>query len=102
LAPGFKVALGPVRQALEGHDAPYVMGDDPERMDAHAVISAQPLRRAVIRNATEMPGYLYLVAHTSNLPAGGWATVQSSLAQPVMGLIAGVVALRSLLAPWVI
>jgi len=102
LQPGFRVALGPVREALEGRNAPYVMGDDPERMDAHAVISAQPLRRSLIRNASGTPGYLYLVAHTSNLPAGGWATVQASLAQPVMGLIAAVVALTTLLAAWVI
>jgi hypothetical protein len=46
LAPGFKVALGPVLRPIDQPAAPYVMGDDPERMDADAVIAAVPLRRA--------------------------------------------------------
>src|SRR5687768_2222747 len=33
LPAGFKVAMGPVRQAAESPGAAYVMGDDPERMD---------------------------------------------------------------------
>src|SRR5438445_582804 len=36
LAPGFKVALQPVLQAVGRADAAYVMGDDPERMDKNA------------------------------------------------------------------
>ena len=102
LAPGFRVALDPVREAAGPQGAPYVMGDDPERMDADAVIAARPLRRATIRPAPDAAGYLYLVAHTPSLPAGGWATLQASLARPALGLIAGVVALTTLAALWVI
>jgi signal transduction histidine kinase len=102
LAPGFRVALGPVRQAVDMQSTPYVMGDDPERMDADAVIAAQPLRRAVIRAAPEAAGYLYLVAHTRRLPAGGWATLQASFARPALGLIAAIVALTTLLAVWAV
>ena len=100
LAPGFRVALGPVREAVDMRRTPYVMGDDPERMDADAVIAAQPLRRAVIRAAPEAAGYLYLVAHTRTLPAGGWATLQASFARPALGLIGAIVALTTLLAVW--
>ena len=102
LAPGFRVALGPVREAVDMRRTPYVMGDDPERMDADAVIAAQPLRRALIRAAPEAAGYLYLVAHTRTLPAGGWATLQASFARPALGLIAAIVALTTLLAVWVV
>ncbi|MGE5116864.1 MAG: hypothetical protein ACM3N6_10290, partial [Betaproteobacteria bacterium] len=56
LAPGFRVALGPVREAVDPRSAPYVMGDDPERMDAHAVIAARPVRRAVIRPTPDATG----------------------------------------------
>jgi signal transduction histidine kinase len=102
LAPGFRVALAPVREAVDMRHTPYVMGDDPERMDADAVIAAQPLRRAVIRAAPEAAGYLYLVAHTRTLPAGGWATLQASFARPALGLIGAVVALTTLLAVWIV
>ena len=102
LAPGFRVALGPVHEAIDMRRTPYVMGDDPERMDADAVIAAQPLRRAVIRAAPEVAGYLYLVAHTRALPAGGWATLQASFARPALGLIGAIVALTTLLAVWIV
>ena len=46
LPPGFKVALAPVLQAAGQKDAPYVMGDDPERMDANAVIAVHLSRPA--------------------------------------------------------
>ena len=54
LPPGFKVALEPVRQAAAAagsgdRRAAYVMGDDPEYMDADAVVAARVLRRASIR-----------------------------------------------------
>ena len=50
LAPGFKVALGPVLAAMRSAKedpgrTSFVMGDDPERMDADAVVAAEPLRR---------------------------------------------------------
>ena len=101
LPKGFKVALGPVMQAIGSTPMPYVLGDDPERMDASAVIAARPLRRAVIRNEADVPGYLYLVSHKRTLPEGRLAALQSTFAQPALVLILAVVALSTLLAAWV-
>jgi signal transduction histidine kinase len=101
LPPGFKVALRPVMEAIGAMPMPYVLGDDPERMDASAVIAARPLRRAVIRNESSVAGYLYLVSHKPNLPEGRWAVLKSTLAQPSLISILAVVALTTLLAAWV-
>ncbi len=98
LAPGTKVALAPVRESIEQSDAAYVMGDDPERMDAGAVIVAKPVRRAIARGASPVAGYLYLVMHTQQLPEGRWDVLRSSFARPVFGLVIAVVALTTLLA----
>ncbi len=101
LAPGFKVTLGPVMEAIGSSPMPYVLGDDPERMDGSAVIAARPLRRSVIRNESSAAGYLYLVCHKANLPEGRWAVLKNTLAQPSLVLILAVVALSTLLACWV-
>lgn len=105
LAPGFKVALGPVRAAVAAalgqRSMPYVMGDDPERMSADAVIAARPLRRTVIRNDEPVSGYLYVVCHKAELPASRWETVRRSFALPALVAIAGIVALTTLLA-WLV
>ena len=101
LPKGFKVALGPVMEAIGSVPMPYVLGDDPERMDATAVIAARPLRRAVIRNEPAVAGYLYLVCHKRGLPQGRLAALQSTFAQPALVLILGVVALTTLLAAWI-
>ena len=100
--PGARVKLAPVLQAVGGVPMPYVMGDDPERMDAAAVIAAKPLARAVIRSTEPVAGYLYLVAHQSALPAGRLAAFRSSFAGPAMAFIVAVVALATGLAAWVI
>jgi signal transduction histidine kinase len=102
LPPGFKVALAPVRAAVasamgEGPSG-YVMGDDPERMDANAVIAARPVRRAVIRNDAAASGWLYLVCHKADLPASRWEAARRSFALPVLVLCAGIVALTTLFA----
>lgn len=108
LPPGFKVALEPVRQAAEaaatgGEVAGmYVMGDDPERMDADAVVAARPLRRAMIRDDTGAGGWLYLVCHKSDLPASQWQALRKSFAWPALVLICGIVAVMTLLAALVI
>ena len=102
LPPGFKVALGPVMDAIGTTPMPYVMGDDPELMDSSAVISARPLSRSQIRNDPKVAGYLYLVCHKRVLPEGRLAALQSSFAQPALVLILAVVALSTLLAAWVI
>jgi signal transduction histidine kinase len=98
LPAGFRVALGPVRESIERMDTAYVMGDDPERMDAGAVIVAKPVQRAVARAGSANAGYLYLVLHTQQLPEGRWDVLRSSFARPVMGLVIAVVAFTTLLS----
>jgi signal transduction histidine kinase len=102
LAPGFKVAMEPVRQAANPIGAPYVMGDDPERMDADAVIAARPVRRAPMLNDKPIAGYLYLVAHKASLPGGRWEALKASFTRPALGLIGGIVALITLLSAMVV
>ena len=98
LKPGSRVALGPVRESIERMDTSYVMGDDPERMDAGAVIVAKPVQRAIARTGAPHAGYLYLVLHTQQLPADRLDVLRSSFARPVMGLVIAVVAFTTLLA----
>ena len=101
LPAGFKVALGPVMEAIGTTPMPYVLGDDPERMDASAVVAARPLLRAVIRNESRVAGYLYLVSHKPNLPEGRLAVLKNAFTQPSLISILAVVALTTLLAAWV-
>ncbi|HEY8709732.1 MAG TPA: HAMP domain-containing sensor histidine kinase [Burkholderiaceae bacterium] len=102
LAPGFKVALRPVLEAVGRSDAAYVMGDDPERMDADAVVAVQPVRRAAPGAAGPVVGYLYLVLHTEQLPEGRWAALRMSFARPLLGLIVAVVTFTTLVAVLII
>jgi signal transduction histidine kinase len=105
LAPGFKVALGPVMAAMRSAkedpaQTSFVMGDDPERMDADAVVAAEPLRRGFGTGAAA--GYLYLVAHRDKGGGSRWEALRSSFALPSLVLIAVIVALTTLLAALVI
>ena len=105
LAPGFKVALGPVLAAMRSaKDDPrqtsFVMGDDPERMDADAVVAAEPLRARAGDDAAA--GYLYLVAHRDRGVGSRWMALRSSFALPSLALIGVIVALTTLLAALVI
>jgi len=102
LKPGTRVALAPVRESIEKSDASYVMGDDPERMDAGAVIVAKPVRRADAGGGSVEAGYLYLVLHTQQLPEGRWDVLRSSFARPALGAVLAVVALTTLLAVLII
>lgn len=106
LPPGFTVAMASVREAARGAlthpKMAYVMGDDPERMDAHAVVAARALDRAVIRKTDAAPGYLYLVSHKDALPEGRLAVFRSAFAGPALAGVAGVVALATLMAAWII
>ena len=79
-------------------DTSYVMGDDPERMDAGAVIVAKPVRRAIAQTGAPNAGYLYLVLHTQQLPADRLDVLRSSFARPAMVLVVAVVAFTTLLA----
>ena len=77
---------------------PFVMGDDPERMDADAVVAAEPLRAGGGATA----GYLYLVAHRDGAGGSRWEALRSSFALPSLALIGLIVALTTLLAALVI
>lgn len=101
LGPDYRVAMAPVMQSVGRDRAPYVMGDDPERMDAHAVVAAQPLRRAVIRNTDAAAGYLYLVSHPGGAAASRWAALRMSFGMPALALVAAIVALATGLAVWI-
>ena len=107
IAPGFKVALTPVLQAVGHPDAAYVMGDDPERMDANAVVAVQPVRRATMSAGDAVVGYLYLVLHTGPLPGAEppdsrWSELRMSFGRPALGLIVAVVAFTTLLSVLII
>jgi hypothetical protein len=98
LKPGSRVALGPVRESIDAHGHLVRDGDDPERMDAGAVIVAKPVQRAIAQSGAPNAGYLYLVLHTQQLPADRVDVLRSSFARPVMGLVIAVVAFTTLLA----
>lgn len=102
LAPNFKVALTPVLTAIGQPDAAYVMGDDPERMDANAVVGVHPVRRATMAARDPIVGYLYLVSHTGQLPADRWAALRMSFGRPALGLILAIVAFTTLVAVLII
>jgi signal transduction histidine kinase len=105
-APGFKVRLEPVMQAVatagDRQRAAYVMGDDPEHMNLDAVIAARPLRRAVIRPDIETAGYLYLVCQPPGLNVGDVEVYRSSLmGTSLMGLLALIVGM-TICAAWIV
>jgi signal transduction histidine kinase len=107
IPPAFKVALTPVLQAVGHPDAAYVMGDDPERMDANAVVAVQPVRRATMSAGDAVVGYLYLVLHTgsppgADAPDGRWSDLRMSFGRPALGLIVAVVAFTTLLSVLII
>ena len=96
--------LDTVLKAVGSNDAAYVMGDDPERMDADAVVAVQPVWRSAPRVVGVGPavGYLYLVLHTGQLPEGRWAALRMSAGRPALGVIAAVVAFTTLVAVLII
>ncbi len=107
LAPGYKVALPPVRLAAAaaggaGRSAAYVMGDDPEYMNTDAVVAARVLQRSLIRAASEAEGYLYLVCRKPGLPAPRAALLWGSLASPALASVLTVIVFTTLLAAWII
>ncbi len=99
---GVKVKLEPVMQAAGPVPMPYVMGDDPERMEADAVIAARPVRRSTIGASAAVAGYLYLVCHKPVLPQGRWQALRASLAWPTLGSLLVLVGLTTLLAAAVV
>lgn len=106
LPPGFKVALAPVQQAAAAagsadRSAAYVMGDDPEYMDADAVVAARVLRRSTIRGGNTDDGYLYLVCRKPGLPVAR-AELLQGLASPALVPVLAVCLFTSALAAWII
>lgn len=113
LPAGFKVNIGPVRQAAEaavsamiqgsaGRGAAYVMGDDPEYMAQDAVIAAHALREASIRPGVEVSGYLYVVCRPPGPPPSRLARLAEHLAGPALAPVVAVILLATLLAAWII
>ncbi len=96
----FKVNLGPVIEAAGSTPMPYVLGDDPTRMDVSSVIAARALRRNLIRNDSSVLGYLYLVCHKPGLPQGRLDVIRSAFARPALVLMLAIVALATVLAAW--
>jgi signal transduction histidine kinase len=105
-APGFKVRLEPVMQAVaiagDRRRAPYVMGDDPEHMNLDAVIAARPLRRTVIRPDAGTAGYLYLVSQPPGLSVGQVEAYRSSLMGSSLSGLLGLIVLMTVLAAWIV
>lgn len=106
LPPGFKVAMAPVREAVDAamgmRRAPYIMGDDPEHMSDDAVIAARALKRAVIHPSEPVAGYLYMVCQKRLLPPGRLEVFRSSLAGPALAGVGGVIVFTTLMAVWII
>ncbi len=109
LADGFKVRLAPVQLAAAAasdeaarRHAPYVMGDDPENMDAGAVVAARALQRSLIRPSSGAAGYLYIVCRKQALAGGRPEVFRSSLAGPALATVAALIAVGTVLAAWII
>jgi len=105
-APGFKVRLEPVREAVavagDRRRAPYVMGDDPEHMNLDAVIAARPLHRSVIRRDAATAGYLYLVCQPPSLNVGHAEVYRSTLAGTAMSGVMALIICMTLCAAWIV
>ncbi len=106
VAPGFRVRLQPVQQAVasagDRRRAAYVMGDDPEHMQVDAVIAARPLRRAVIRRDDATAGYLYLVCQPPDLDRSRAEVVRSSLAGSAMSGLFALIVVITVCAAWIV
>ena len=101
LADSFRVNMGPVMMASSEDPMPYVLGDNPERMDVRVVVAARALRPMSIAPVPAAEGYLYLVTRARDLTESNPAALSSVLSQPVVLLMLAVVALSTLLATWI-
>jgi signal transduction histidine kinase len=105
-APGFKVRLEPVQQAVaiagDRRRAPYVMGDDPEHMNLDAVIAARPLHRTVIRPDASTMGYLYLVCQPPGLGVERVEVYRSSLMGTSLLGLAALIVVMTVCAAWIV
>jgi signal transduction histidine kinase len=109
LGPDFKVTLAPVQQAAAAafstaarRAAPYVMGDDPEYMNADAVVAARALQRSSIGAGSGVDGYLYLVCRKQAVPGSQPEAFRSSLVGPALALVVALIVLGALGTAWII
>ncbi len=107
LAPGLRVALAPVQQAVRAagsgdRRAAYVMGDDPMYMDLDAVVAARALAPNSIAPDARTAGYLYIVCRKPGLPPSRLARFAASLAGPALGPVLALVLLATAIAAWII
>ena len=93
--------MGPVMAASGAEAMPYVMGDDPERMDSRVVAAARALRRPAIAPNPPVAAYLYLVTRPRELSATPGAAWRSASLQPFVLMVLAVVALSPGLAAWI-
>jgi signal transduction histidine kinase len=100
LAPGYKVNMGPVMMAASEDPMPYVMGDNPEKMDQPVVVAARALHPMSIDPSPATVGYLYLVTRPRAFGESNPAALRSVLTQPFVIMILALVALSSLVAAW--
>lgn len=102
LPPDFRVPMGPVMLASGAEPMPYVMGDDPERMESRrVVVAARALHRPAIAPNPPVAAYLYLVTRPRALSATPGAAWSSALSQPFVLMVLAVVALSTGLAAWI-
>lgn len=99
LAPGYRVAMGPVMLAAGDNPRPYVMGDNPESMDTPVVVAARALKPVSIAPGLPASGYLYLVTRPRNLTEG--KGLKGVMAQPFVLTILAMLALSTALAAWI-
>ena len=101
LAPDYRVAMAPVMMAAGDDAMPFVLGEDPERMDTRVVVAARPLRPVAIAPDQPVAGYLYLVTRPRALSSTPGAALHSALSQPFVLLMLAVVAASTALAAWI-
>jgi signal transduction histidine kinase len=101
LAPDFRVNMGPVMMAAGDDPMPYVLGDNPERMDTRVVVAARALKPMSIAPDPPAAGYLYLVSRPRGFTENRSAALHSALSQPFVLLMLAVIAISTGLAAWI-
>ncbi|MEX1167414.1 MAG: HAMP domain-containing sensor histidine kinase [Hydrogenophaga sp.] len=100
LTPTYRVNMGPVMMAASEDPMPYVLGDNPERMDQPVVVAARALRPMSIAPSPAAAGYLYVVTRPRALSASNPVALRSVMTQPFVIMMLAVVALSTLLTAW--
>lgn len=101
LAPDFRVNMGPVMMASGDDPMPYVLGDNPERMDTRVVVAARALKPMSIAPDPPAAGYLYLVSRPRGFTESRSAALHSALSQPFVLMMLAVIIISTGLAAWI-